>query len=200
MELGKYYINNQNRFEELSNDDLRVAFKKCKDHIKIRIKQKTLYGAHTEKNLGENPLDYYFNFAIEKLLSGAWEWKEGRNLSEQLIRIVNSQISKEVKKVKTDKHQKIVLEYEDIENTFYDLGEMPEETESVEADYGYKLKLIEEAIVGDSELVDFFEAVRAEYKPAEIAELLGKTIKQLGKIKERLFRRVNSYILQKQKK
>lgn len=200
MELGKHYISNQKLFEKLSDDDLRVAFKKCKNHIKIRLKQKTLYGAHTEKNLGENPLDYYFDLAFEKLLSGAWEWKYGRTLSAQLIRIVDSRISKEVEKVKTNKHREFQLDYEDIEQTFYNLGEMSDDIEAFESDYENKIKLIEEAIVDDNELVDFFEAVREEYKAVEIAELLGKTTKQLGKIKERLLRRVNSHILQKQKK
>ncbi len=42
MDLGKHYKNNQKRLDALSDDDLRVAFKKCKNHISIRIKQKTI--------------------------------------------------------------------------------------------------------------------------------------------------------------
>jgi len=200
MDLGKHYKNNQKSLDALSDDDLRVAFKKCKNHISIRLKQKTIYGAHTDKNLGEPPLDYYFNTALEKLISGAWEWKDGRDLPEQLIRIVDSQITKEVKKVTTKKHQNFKIEYEDIENTFYYLGEIPENVEAKEAEYEQKLKLIEDAIVDDDELIEFFEALKAEYKPAEIAELLGKTTKQLGKIKERLLRKVKSHVYHLQRK
>ncbi len=150
--------------------------------------------------MGESPLDYYFNTALEKLILGAWEWKHGRDLSEQLIRIVDSQITKEVKKVTTKKYQNFEIKYQDIESTFYNLGEIPEDIEAKEADYEYKLKLIKDAIVDDDELIEFLEAIKPEFKPAEIAELLGKTTKQLGKIKERLLRKVRSHVYHLQRK
>ena len=192
MEFGKFYIKNKKLIDQLTDDDLRVAIKKCKEHIKIRLKQKTLYGAHTEKNLGESPLEYYLNTAVDKILSGDWEWKEGRTLSEQLIRVIDSQISKEVEKVKAAKNEKFKIIYDDIEKNFYSLCETIIDKDENEKDYQDRINLIEKAIIGDQELIDFFDAIKAGYKSSEIAELLGKTVKQLGKVKERLLRRVNA--------
>jgi len=193
MKLGKHYKSNQARLNQLSDDELRVAIKKCKEHINWRLKQHTLYGVHTENNLGENPHNYYISTSLEKLFLGQWEWKEKHSLTEQLIRISDSQISKEIEKSKTKKSHSFKLIYEDIEQSFYDLADNSENVSEKESAYQRKINIIEEAIKEDDELNILLDAVKAGYKASEIAELLGKTPKQLGKIKERLIRKVKNY-------
>jgi hypothetical protein len=59
MEIGQYFKSNQKKITRLNDNDWKVALKKCKDHIRYRLFQKTLYGAHTSSNLGKDPFQYY---------------------------------------------------------------------------------------------------------------------------------------------
>ncbi len=69
MEIGKHYQANQQKLEAVSEEEWIVALEKSRRHLKLRIKQRTLYGAHSEKNLGEDPYDYYTSFAYEAIIS-----------------------------------------------------------------------------------------------------------------------------------
>lgn len=71
MELGKYYEANQRRFNVLTDNDWRAAIKKCKEHLNWKLKQKTLFGAHSPANLGADPKEYYLSLALEKILAGS---------------------------------------------------------------------------------------------------------------------------------
>src|ERR1700744_3787019 len=98
METSRYYYSNQRRIEPLSDADWKAALAKCKEHIKWRLRQRTLSGAHSASNLGADPVDHYLGIAYEKLLAGDWEWKDDFTLGQQLIRIADSYISKQVEK------------------------------------------------------------------------------------------------------
>lgn len=187
MDAGEFYEKNFKRLTALSDDDWRVAIKKCKSHIQWRLKQKTLYGAHTSANLGSDPVDYYVNLGTDKILSGEWEWKIKFSLSQQLIRIVDSAISKEVEKVRTKKASEFRVEYTD-DLEFYDLED--NQDQGLEQDYQQRIDSIEKAIKGDNQLEEMWDCIKNLYKRSEIAELMGITPKQLDKLKERFIEKV----------
>lgn len=189
MVIGPHYYSNQRRFSTLKDDDWKVVLRKCGKHIRIRLKQKTLSGAHSARNLGADPVDHYLEVAYTKLLGGEWEWKEKFTLLEQMIRIINHEISATVEKYKTIKSRELRLEYTDITDEFYVLDDM-EETVEEEAKFKEQCAALEIAASGDAELEMIYEAIREGMKRAEIAELLGKTPKQLDKLKEKLVNKV----------
>jgi len=193
MNEGEYDAANQLRIVKLSDDDWRVALKKCKDHIKIRIQQKTLFGAHSAANLGGDPIDHYLALSCEKILAGNWEWKDEFSLSEQLIRIANSHISTEVARVNTVKSMQSKLVYQDIESEFYGMPNAPPEDLVDEAEYENRLRFIEDAISNDPELMFILEALKEGKKRHEISDLMDLQPRQFDKLKERLIRTVRNY-------
>jgi hypothetical protein len=192
MQLGSYYNTNQNRIATLNDADWRIALAKCKTHIRWKLKQKTLSGAHASSNLGADPVDYYLGFGYEKILSGEWEWKAQYSLAEQMIRIINSQISKEVEKTKSAKAASFKIVYMDIEEELYELIDSPSDADEA-VEYEKKLQSIEAAVKGDEHLELLLEALKEGMKRTAIADLLGMQPKQMDKLKEKLFRRIRSY-------
>lgn len=189
MEVGKYYYGNQSKLSYLTDNDWKVALAKCEEHIKWKLKQKTLSGAHAAASLGADPIEHYLGIAYEKVLTGEWEWKDEFTLSQQLIRIADSYISKEIVKATSPKGQALKIEYTDIEEEFYDLAEPPNnENENQQMDN--RLKQIEEAATGDENLEFMIEGLKEGKKRSDIAELLGINVRQLDKLREKLMRRV----------
>lgn len=192
MAVGAYYEQNQSKLAKLSESDWRVALKKCKDHITWKLNQKTLSGAHAASRLGADAVDHYLGIAYEKLLAGDWEWKEGRPLVEQMIRITNSIISTEVEKKKTKKEESFAISYRDNENEFYDVADLPDSSEE-EPEFAGKLQIIYNAVEGDAQLELLMEGVKEGMKRAEIAELLEMRPRQFDKLRERLIRKVKTF-------
>lgn len=192
MKTGQYYYNNQKRIAELTEADWRVALAKCKEHIKWRLRQKTLSGAHSASNLGADPEDHYLGLSYEKILTGEWEWKEEYTLAEQMIRIVNSYISKEVEKATSVKGGLFKIIYKDVEEEFYDVVDPPESTLENNINEA-RLQSIEAAVCGDEQLEFLVEALKEGKKRTEIAELLDILPRQLDKIREKLIRRVKNH-------
>lgn len=187
MNIGKYYKPNLKKIDKLTDNDWRVALKKCKEHIKLRLFQKTLFGAHTSTNLGKDPFDYYLDIACDKILVGDWEWQDKFDLSEQLIRIINSHISTEVEKYKTQKEG--FVKYIDIEDEFYKVPY--EETDEIdENDYELRLDIIQQAVDGDIELELLWESIKEGKKRIEIADLLEVDTRRIDKLREKLVIRV----------
>lgn len=194
MEVGEYYQPNQQKLEAISEQEWIVALKKCEKHLKLRLKQKTLYGAHTEKNLGDNPYDYYVSFAYEAILSGRWKWKDEFSLSEQMIRIINSRISEEVEKVKREKSEALKIQHTNIEEELYDIGVPAYDPTREEVEKWEKqIQIVENAIAEDSTLVFFWDCIKEGYKRAEISTLMELEPRQLDKVRERFTRTVRNY-------
>jgi len=192
MEIGEYYKENNDRIARLSEAEWKVALKKCKDHIKWKLKQKTLFGAHSASRLGSDSVDHYLGVSYEKILIGEWEWKDEFTLTEQMIRIADSYISTEVEKQKSKKERSFKISYQDIKEEFYDLSEPPDL--SLDEDiFAEKLQLIEDAVRGDSQLELFMDAVKEGMKRSEVAAILDLQPRQLDKVREKLMRRVRNY-------
>ena len=193
MELGQYYHSNHKRFVNVTEVVWKAALAKCKEHILWKLKQKTLFGAHTGANLGTDPVDYYLELAYSKLVEGEWEWKNEYNLDEQMIRIVNSYTNKEVERTKTKKAGLFKIIYKDIESEFYEIEES--EAADIEAMklYEKNVQVINEAVKDDINLELLWDAVKEGKKRAEIADLLEMQPKQFDKLKEKLIKRVKDF-------
>lgn len=190
MILGPYYTNNHKRFLSVTPNDWKIVLYKCKKHIRIRLKQKTLTGAHAASTIGSDPVEYYLGLAYTKLLEGAWEWKQQYTLLEQMIRAIDSAITKQVEKHTTKKAEALRIVYrDDITDEFYVV-----EDDHFEPDEEQKFKeqadALHDAARGDTELEIIYEAICERMKRADIAELLGKSPKQFDKLKEKLINKV----------
>lgn len=191
MSIGKYYHRNQKRLEFVKDTDWKVALAKTKKHIQLRIKQKTISGAHASARLGAEPVEHYLGISYEKILNGDWEWKEEFTLAQQMIRIVDSEISKEVEQSKTIKEQEVKITSQDPMDVFY--NQVSDSNEGInEEEYKKELKLVEDAINGDIELEIMWDALKEGKKRSEIAALLDITPKQLDKVREKLVNRVRN--------
>jgi hypothetical protein len=195
MEKGSYYEYNAERVIKLSERDWVIALNKCKKHIRLRLKQKTLFGAHSQATLGADPVDYYLSDCTHKLMFGIWEWKNEFTLLEQLIRIINSSLSKGVEKTQTTKAKEFKIIYRPIEEEFYDLDIPDTSVDDIarKKQLEENIKITEDAINGDNELEFFWEAIKEGKKRADIADLLDIKPKQLDKIKERFIRKIKAF-------
>jgi hypothetical protein len=151
-----------------------------------------LFGAHTEERLGMDPVDYYVSYAYDAIIEGKWEWKSGRELGKQLIRIAENRIGKEVKKFKASDDGKFsaagdVIDEMDTGDHFYSLDPPPANPSILqEAVYTKKIAIIEEAIKGDENLEIFWECIKEGMKRDAIATFMEKKPKQIDKLREKL--------------
>jgi hypothetical protein len=197
VEPGKYFEKNHKKLDSIPDIEQlwAAALDKCRDHIKLRLKRRVTFGAHTESRLGENPIDYYLSYAYKAILSGDWEWKDSHSLSEQMVLIADSTISTEVEKMDTKKAQENLLKftYDDPDTLFYHQDPLPDKFEMVkEILINKQISVLEEAISGDEELELFWECVKDGMKRAEIAAFMEKKPKQVDKLKERLIKKVTT--------
>lgn len=176
--------------------DWILIAQKCKTHIKLRIGQKTLYGAHSEKNLNGSAFEFYFHTAMEKLYSGSWDWQfEKFSIVEQLIRIIDSIISEEVRKYKCNKDkiiQTVELGSINIED-FLKASFAPDNALDKELMHQNIIGHIEKAIKDDFDLQFIFECFREGKSYAKISEETGLDKIKLYKLFERFVATVRSY-------
>jgi hypothetical protein len=207
-DLGDFYEFNSHKLAEVSPLEWKLALIKCEKHLDIRIKTKTLYGAHTAKNLGIDAKEYYMNFAEDALFFGQWQWKDDFDLPEQLIRIIDSRITTVVKsyrdrKRKNEKKIKeglapdtIEIDFRDVEVDFYRLSS--EDDFDIENAEEYELKIIEiEEIIKshkDPNVEFLWECIKEGKKRNQISDLMSITPKQLDKIREKLMSITKSII------
>jgi hypothetical protein len=194
VNTGTHFIKNQTRLAGIVNydDEWAAALEKCREHIRLRLKRRTTFGAHTESRLEEDPYTYYLSYAYNAILNGDWEWKEDHDLSQQMILVADSTISTEVEKVKVEgKKEKKKKVFDDLETMFYEKDEIPVEENMVrEILINKQIETIEETIKGDEDLENFWECVKEGMKRAEIATFMEITPKQQDKIRERFIRAI----------
>ena len=192
MDVGAFFEVNRLKVAKLTSDQWAAALVICKEHLAYRLRQRTLSGVYSESNLGTDPFDHYISLAYEKVLSGAWEWKEGRSIAVQMIRIIDSELSKEVKRKDTKTSHLSNNSYPgDDQLDFYQLEE-PEEKPIDRTINEAKLAAIENACQDDDELGFIVECLKEGKKRAEIADLMGIKPKQFDKLREKLLRRIQS--------
>lgn len=195
METGKYFEKNHKKLDSVADIEYQwaIALEKCREHIQIRLKRRTTYGAHTAERLGEDPYDYYAAYAYEAILSGRWEWKDSHTLSEQMILVADSTISTEVEKMesKKEKNNGTKLAYDDIVTLFYGQDILPDKLDMVkEILINKQVSIIEETIKNNDDFENLWECIKDGMKRTEIAAFMEKTPKQLDKIRERFIKKI----------
>jgi len=197
VEIGKYFEGNHKKLDSIVEIDKlwAASLKKCETHIRFRLKNKTLYGAHTHIRLGADPIEYYLTYAYDAILTGKWQWKDKYTLSQQLIVIVDSTLSTEVEKTHTKKAKEntTVFAGEDAETMFYDQEPLPGEEDQImirEILFNKQVSVIEEAIQGDNDLENFWECIKEGMKRVDIAEFMERNPKQIDKLRERLIEKI----------
>jgi len=203
-DVGPFFESNSLKLDEISKVEWEIALRKAEKHLDYRLWNKTVFGAHTVENLKVPAKEYYFNYAYMSILNGSWEWKNDFDLPQQLIRIIDSRISTVVKayrKAKLKNEERVQegkyaftnsIEIQDIESTFYDLESEEEISEEellkVEEEYNRIDQFVSES--EDEDFIMFWDCVKEGYTRSDIAELIGKTPKQLDKIKEKFLRQL----------
>lgn len=190
MEVGPYYESNLKMRDKLSDKDWLLALKRCKEHVKMRLFQKTLSGVHSSANLGADPIEHYLGIAYEKILIGEWEWQSDRSLTDQMIRIIDSYISKEVKRKETGTAHLSTVVYLGDDIDFYNI-ESTNETQLENTINKIKVEAIEKSCKGDIQLELIVEALKEGKKRREIAELLDVDLRQFDKLREKLIKRID---------
>ena len=193
MEKGKHLQCNLKKLETVTDNQWIKALNKCKDHVVTRLRKRTLFGAHTEERLGMDPVEYYVQFAYDAIADGHWEWKDGRTLGQQLVRIANNRIGKEVEKYQIEQRDSFSMAGEKMDDFFYTDDPLPGEPTLVqEVVFSKKIAIIEDAIKGDKNLEMFWECVKDGMKREAIAAFMEKQPKQIDKLREKLIGKVKS--------
>ena len=190
MVTGTHFLANQKRTNLLTEKDWELALQLCKEHLKWRLKKRTLSGVFSSGNLGVEAMDHYLGLAYEKILLGEWEWKVQFSLGEQMIRIIDSSMSKEVEKKDAGSAHLSHFIYPGDELEFYN-EESTEERPVDEAVNKFKLEIVEKACKGDGQLEFIIEALKEGKKRAEIATLLEIQPRQFDKLREKLLSRID---------
>lgn len=152
---------------------------RCKNAIKHRIRY-THYGAHSELELGMSALDYYINEAITKIWQFDWSWDyKNVRLEEHIITISNSLISRQVDSYERRQGKVSRLTYDD--NLDYDLFE-----DVYDERIDQLIECIERITADDFELNFYWEAIKENKKPREIAELMDVDVKKVYKKNDKL--------------
>jgi len=59
----------------ISDNEWLDVIDKLTTYVHFKLKGRTIFGAHSEQNLGINPVEYYVDDAIGKLFSLEWKWQ-----------------------------------------------------------------------------------------------------------------------------
>jgi len=193
VERGNHFEYNLKKLESVSDEELINALTKCRKHIIIRLQKRTIFGAHTDERLGMDPVAYYVSFAYDAILDGRWKWKDGRTLGQQMVRIAENRIGKEVEKFTAEHDSQFSMAGEDIDEFFYTNDPPPgEPTLLQEAVFIKKIAIVEEVVKGDENLEMFWECVKDGMKRDAIAKFMEKQPKQIDKLREKLINKIKN--------
>lgn len=160
--------------------------------VYFKLKGKTIFGAHSEKNLGVEPIDYYVDGAISKLFGLEWEWQyEKYSLLEQLKRIVGSMISTNVESFKKKKEKELPTE-DEIINVIIEKNNTDNEGDN--EIYELFKKALEECSKDDEDLQLYAMALDECDSFNEMSKELGWDKKKLYSLQQKLTRRVIKYL------
>lgn len=181
--------------EEAVSELTRFVMKKLRKGSKF---DRTLSGAHSEQNLGEEAVSYYVGKSIIALYKpDGWDWKfEARSLAEQLIRIANKFISDEVVKYKRlrDKeggnpaHKFISKDTNDL----FDLLDTSENDHEISTVLEKIFEIAKKCTVDDDNLHYFTLRYLDGAELKSIALEMDLTIDQVYVLKRKLVRRLES--------
>lgn len=171
----------QVQLDKISEQEWEEVCIRCKSILKKKLFNKTSFGAHSEKELGTPAIDYYLHESISKIFSFEWEWKyEKYDITEQLIRVAGSLISKKVDKYR-NKVEKGLTETEYFENMTFDIFD-----EVYDDEIDQLIACIERIVKGDDLLEIHWESIKEGLKSSEISEIMEKPVKEVYRQNEKL--------------
>ena len=192
---GKWFEQNQKRLNKISEQEKTEALKELKDYLILNMKGRTLYGAHSARLLGIDPLDYYIEKALLRLFNGMWEWKDNRNLASQLKRIASGLLQKQVKKFRNVSEGKSKEDdvWHHMANMDVERMEYREEDDQREQAYDLILELVK----GKPARVEYVLEVMKGGDYDEIAHAMGIEVDEVRLIERRVLRKLTAYRLKK---
>jgi len=188
------------KLHELPDSEVIESIKQLTHHVQARLRfhsllDRTKTGAHGEKNLGMNAIDYYVGESIKRLYDPkGWDWKyEKLSLTEQLMRIANKLISDKVTDYKAKRDNTPVFDERDT-------GDIPDlvqiACENLNGNEEIYTKLIQLAleISNDDDNLNYFTLRYFENGGfPKIAEEMELTIEQVYAFRKKLVRRLMNY-------
>lgn len=188
------------KLQSLSDDVVAEAIRQLTHHVKARLRfgskaDRTKSGAHGEKNLGMNAIDYYVGESFKRLYDpNGWDWKfEKFTLEQQLMRIANKLISGKVDEYKAKKEGLPVFDERDV-GDIYDLQEIAaHDAKGNEEIYSKLIQLAHDVSKDDDDLQYFVLRYFEKASFATIAEEMKVDVKQIYVLRKKLVRRLMDY-------
>lgn len=185
MERKKYFEKNSKRLESVSQEEWTRVYNAGIEYARIKLRNRTRYGAHSEMTLGERADHHYVSEAVEDLMTGQWEWKESLTLEQQVCRIVSNKIQMQVKKWRRECAREegrcmVCLEW-DMERV---AGHIADEGEDMEALYEEVFRRVE----GNGDLRAYVEAIRVCKDFEDVEGYLGICGRERKNLQKRLCR------------
>lgn len=191
MEISK-------RLRAVSMAEWDSVLKKCYVHLQLKLMYKTLTGAHCAQRLGMEPADFYVGSAYKLLFEGSWQWQfEKYDLATQMIRIINSLISNEVRKYKTEQKENSQLPLLRVNDSFDDIEDEENDDESPDTDHSLKYAMaLANACLGNLRYAEFVKMKKEGKSYKEIADTFGCTINDAYQMMETIARRARKIFLE----
>jgi len=189
-----------NKLQGLSDDEVADALMQLTHHVKARLRfrslaDRTKSGAHSEKNLGMNAIDFYVGESVKRLYEPkGWDWKfEKFTLAEQLMRIANKLISYKVEEYTSKKDVMPVFDEKDA-GDIYDLEQVViENMNGNEEVYSKLIQLAYDVSKDDDDLqyfvIQYFDGVPF----ATIAKEMNIDVKQIYVLRKKIVRKLMDF-------
>lgn len=188
------------KLQGLSDDEVAEALRQLTHHVKARLRfgskaDRTKSGAHGEKYLGMNAIDFYVGESVKRLYDpNGWDWKfEKFTLAEQLMRIANKLISDKVADYKEKKDELPVFDERDA-GDIYDLQEIAaNDSKGNEDVYSKLIQLAHNVSKADDDLQYFVLRYFEKASFATIAKEMNVEIEKIYVLRKKLVRRLVDY-------
>jgi DNA-directed RNA polymerase specialized sigma24 family protein len=189
MEISK-------RLRAISMAEWESVIKKCYGHVKLKLMNKTLTGAHCEQRLGMVATDFYVGTTYKALFEGSWQWQfEKYDLPTQMIRIINSLISNEVRKYKTEKKQNKQLPLLRVNDEFDNLEDDEADYTPDDSTYIEKCSIaLAKACLGKPRYVEFIKLKKEGKSFKDIADIMQCTADEAYQMMETIARRARKIL------
>lgn len=176
---------------ELTNEEKVAAISKGRNHIILRVGGRTFSGAHCEQRLGMSAVDYYMGESIKALWAGVWEWQHERcTFDEQLIKVIDSKISEEVRKYKVERKRGLQTQLVETNQLALSLEQEIDE-EYAEADLQKFSRALELACQDNEEYQRFVYLKHQGLNYEEICKQMGCTKKEAYRLRDSLAKKAN---------
>jgi hypothetical protein len=185
------------KLQALSDDEVAEAIRQLTHHVKARLRfgtlvDRTKFGAHNEKFLGMDAIDFYVGESFKRLFDpDGWDWKFERfSFYEQLARIATKLISDKVKEYRGKVERMPDFDPRDVSDV-YDLKSIA--LENIPGNEELYSRLIEAAhkVSSDDDNLHYFTMLYFDGANAPtIAEEMGLTIAQVYVLRRKLVRRL----------